>query len=324
MNLDIIRAVESCYAGVPREEAWLGGILDALASLDAGGLGLIAERFQIAPDGRRVADATVAKPSVPAGFFGQRDRAFPPEMLTAREPVVFAMKRATRIGKAREAERFFESFGAEDGIGVFAEDPDGRTVLISAAVVAGHPLSPRTVHQLKLFSAHLGAGARLRHASALRSDAGATEAVLDPAGKILDAVGRGTTPDAQRTLADAVRRMDRARGALRRADPDEALQLWQGLVDGTWSLVDKCEADGKRYILARRNEPGVRDPKALTPRERFVLASAAMGHQNKFIGYQLGFSPSAVARHLRSAQRKLGVSSRSELVCLFAPLVRER
>ncbi len=108
--------------------------------------------------------------------------------------------------------------------------------------------------------------------------------------------------------------MDRARGGLRRTSPGEALRLWEGLVDGTWTLVDQCDSDGKRYILARRNEPGVREPKALTPRERSVAAFAVMGHQNKFIAYLLGLSPSAVASHLASAERKLGVTSRAELV----------
>jgi hypothetical protein len=27
---------------------------------------------------------------------------------------------------------------------------------------------------------------------------------------------------------------------LYQTDPDEALQLWQGLIEGTWSLVDQC------------------------------------------------------------------------------------
>src|SRR5512143_2854719 len=74
-----------------------------------------------------------------------------------------------------------------------------------------------------------------------------------------------------------------ARRRVVRADPDEALQLWRGLVDGTWSLVDHHDTDGKRYLLARRNQPGVREPTALTQNERSVLAFAAMGHQNKYI-----------------------------------------
>jgi DNA-binding CsgD family transcriptional regulator len=39
-----------------------------------------------------------------------------------------------------------------------------------------------------------------------------------------------------------------------------------------------------------------------------------MGHQNKFIAYLLGLSASAVASHLASAERKLGLKSRAELV----------
>ena len=134
---------------------------------------------------------------------------------------------------------------------------------------------------------------------------------------------RGAQPrQVRRSLADAVRRMDRARGALRRADPEEALGLWRGLVDGTWSLVDHCDSDGKRYVLARRNEPGVRDPKALTQRERSVAAFAAMGHQDKFIGYLLGISAGTVSEHLQSARRKLGLTSRAELIRRFACLLQ--
>ena len=145
--------------------------------------------------------------------------------------------------------------------------------------------------------------------------------MLDPGGRVIDAVGRAQAKGARQSLAEAVRHMDRARGALRRTDPEEALQLWQGLVDGTWSLVDRLESDGKRYILARHNEPGVRDPKALTQRERSVAAFAAMGHQNKFIGYLLGLSTSTVSGHLGSARQKLGLRSRAELVGCFAPLL---
>src|SRR6266540_40792 len=203
-------------------------------------------------------------------------------------------------------------------------EPRMESASLRPTRMEAHPLAPRTLHQLSLFSAHLSAAARLRQATALQGGGDVSEAVLDPVGKVLHAAGPARAPEARRTLADAVRRMDRARGALRRTEPDEALQLWQGLVDGAWSLVEQCEADGKRYVLAHRNAPGVRDPKALTPHERFVVAFAAMGHQNKFIGYELGLSASGVAEHLSSAARKLRVSSRAELVRLLAPLIREQ
>ncbi len=188
-------------------------------------------------------------------------------------------------------------------------------------------LPPRIVHRLRSVAAHLTSGVRLRRAlgTAGAEAAGAAgaqpEAVLDPAGHALDASGPARDRGARASLGEAVRLMEKARGRLRRADPDEALQLWRGLVDGTWSLVEHHDTDGKRYLLARRNQPGVREPTALTRNERSVLAFAAMGHQNKYIAYLLGLSPSAVASHLRSAQRKLGLSSRGDLIRTFAPVV---
>lgn len=95
-------------------------------------------------------------------------------------------------------------------------------------------------------------------------------------------------------------------------------------MDGRWSLVDRIERDGRRYVLARRNAPDVRDPKALTERERAVVAFAALGHQNKLIAYALGLGlcPSAIATELASARRKLRFASRAALVREFAALVQ--
>jgi DNA-binding NarL/FixJ family response regulator len=72
--------------------------------------------------------------------------------------------------------------------------------------------------------------------------------------------------------------------------------------------------------VARQNEPDVRDPRALSPRERQVAAFIALGHANKYVAYALGLSPSAVALHLRTAMHKLGVDSRARLIELFAAL----
>lgn len=111
------------------------------------------------------------------------------------------------------------------------------------------------------------------------------------------------------------------RRRLRPASQEEAQALWKGLIEGAWSLLDHVESGGKRFVLTRRNPIGASDPNALTPRERAVLAFAAMGRQNKYIAYALGLSPSTVAAHLRSACRKLGFASRREVILSFAPLV---
>jgi DNA-binding NarL/FixJ family response regulator len=119
-------------------------------------------------------------------------------------------------------------------------------------------------------------------------------------------------------LRRAARAIDRAR-TKSRSDEDAALDAWQGLVAGRWSLVDRFDSDGRRYLVARRNDPDVPDPRALTRRERQVLAYAALGHPLKLVAYSLGLSVSTIALHRARAMRKLGLRSQAEVVRLFTP-----
>jgi hypothetical protein len=129
------------------------------------------------------------------------------------------------------------------------------------------------------------------------------EAVLSPSGSVLHATGVAKQADARGRLRDAARAMDRARGPLRRNDPQEALDLWRALCDGRWSLVDRFESDGRRYVIAHRNEPNLLDLRGLSQRETVVAAFAQLGQSNKEIAYTLGLSPSSVATHLSATAR---------------------
>lgn len=334
MKFDVIRAVEACYASAADDSGWLDGLLQSL-SLHEDEPRILAEIWGIGRDGNRAVECEANSGVIQSSELADIARFMTTlsdeargSLFAATPPVESCLKRVARASSelAAQCRALLQRHGVEDPLGVFAAEPDGRLVLVAAANPAGRPLLPaRTLHQLTLVSAHLNSGLRLRTAlSGSAPDAtthAGTDAVLDPGGRVIDAFGGARAREARQSLAEAVRHMDRARGALRRTDPEEALRLWRGLVDGTWSLVDHCEADGKRFVLARRNEPGVRDPKALTPRERSVAAFAAMGHQNKFIGYLLGLSAGAVSGHLRSAQQKLELTSRAELVRCLAPLL---
>jgi DNA-binding CsgD family transcriptional regulator len=77
-------------------------------------------------------------------------------------------------------------------------------------------------------------------------------------------------------------------------------------------------------VLARRNPLGIRDPRALSARERDVLAHVAQGHANKQVAYTLGVSTTTVATHLRRALGKLGLRSRRDAIRLFEASVRAR
>jgi DNA-binding CsgD family transcriptional regulator len=334
MRFDVIGAVEACYARAGDDQAWLSGLVETVSPL-AQGHAIFAQVYRLCQDGSLLVERHRCQ-DVPPDVPDAMDRLFrsaPPEVVrrhwSPTPPVDYCTRRLLAAPAHVEGvlRGIRERCDVRDVLGIFGADVGGRVISIHIGVPGGLPLfPPRVVYRLRSVAAHLTSGVRLRHA--LGSEAEATgaagpppEAVLDPAGHALDASGPARDRAARASLGEAVRLMEKARGRLRRADPDEALQLWRGLVEGTWSLVEHEDADGKRYLLARRNQPGAREPTALTRNERSVLAFAAMGHQNKYIAYLLGFSPSAVAAHLRSAQRKLGLSSRGDIIRTFAHVV---
>jgi DNA-binding CsgD family transcriptional regulator len=95
------------------------------------------------------------------------------------------------------------------------------------------------------------------------------------------------------------------------------LEVWQGLQDGHWSLVDYVDSDGKVFVLAVRNEPARDVASALTERQRAAVALAALGHGNKQVAYALGVTVAAVAMLLARARAATGTRTRVELVRAF-------
>src|SRR5262249_6488123 len=140
------------------------------------------------------------------------------------------------------------------------------------------------------------------------------EAVLAPDGKLAHAEPPAQSRDARDALARAAQDIDRARTRMRRTSPAEALDLWRVLVRGRWSLLDMFDHDGRRYLVARRNDRQLPVKATLSPREHDVLEYAARGHSNKLIGYELGLPTATVARYLSNAMQKLGVRSRVEAI----------
>lgn len=100
----------------------------------------------------------------------------------------------------------------------------------------------------------------------------------------------------------------------------EARTIWDELVAGRWSLVDRFGADGREYLIAHRNEDGVRDLRALSDRESAIAVHLARGWSNRKIGDALGLSISVVSDAIGSMVRKLGVDSRVALVRLLGAI----
>lgn len=177
--------------------------------------------------------------------------------------------------------------------------------------------APPTSSELLRWSyigSHVAAGARLRRERRVA----APEAVLDVQGRVLHADGLARDATARAALRRAAIEMDRAR-TRRSRDHDRSLEQWRALVEGRWTLLDVFEENGRRYVVARANEPHAPATAPLSPRERQVATAASLGHANKLIAYELGVAESTVATVLRRAARKLGVRTRLELIrCMRA------
>lgn len=213
---------------------------------------------------------------------------------------------------------------ARDALGIPGFDPDGRGVYLILALPKVTALSDTGRGRWQMLSAHFGAGYRLRRAIDAVSNASAkpaddlphgAEVVIDPVDfRVSEARGQAKTRPALSALRAAARKTDRARGRMRKSDPERALEMWTALVRGRWSTVDWFDVDGRRYVLGIPNPPSVSDPRGLTEREMQVLSYVFFGLTSKLVAYHLGISKGRVSVLLASAMRKLGVESRGQLI----------
>lgn len=327
---DPIAVLEAAYAWEPDEDRWLGSVLDALASFDLGG-----GRFTYLADleGRSPRMRAVAARGVTVDPAWLR-RAFPkvPADLSVPMHAPSSLVESVSASMARLSRRLGHTLaGIEAAIelklppawGMRPGDP-GRFCWATVFVApnAARP-TPQAARQLRMIAPHLASAARLRLALSAppHAEDPSTEAVLRPDGKIDDARGEARPYEARASLSELARRIDLARTRQGRAAALDALGAWNALLDGRWTLVESRERDGRRVLLARKNPPELRDPIALGPKERAVVALAVEGQPIKAIVYALGMSRDAVTAHLRSSLRKLHVRSRAELIRVYAPLL---
>lgn len=209
-------------------------------------------------------------------------------------------------------EEFARATGFRDIVAVRCANPDGTGVFIGAAA-ARLGVDRRTTQTWSRIAAHLAAGLRLRRVVARAS------AVMTARGKVLHA--EADAVNARAVLSAACIAIDRARGPARRTDPDGALEAWTALVDGKWSLVDRFESDGKRFVVALPNAPASPDPRALAPSDRPILQYVAKGWSNKLVAYTLGIPEGTVATAVARISRRLGARSRADLIELAQTLL---
>ncbi len=333
---DAIDLIEVAYDLEKPDALWLPALMDTAAPIMDDGLGMFGFGF-VRPEGGGGKDAVIHDMhlrSLPPAFlerFTAASRALSPDFVRAVTPPGYAGT-WSEISKdhPEEFERLREALGYVDLFGMIAIDPDGVGVDISAPLREPLKLSPKARLRWQMLGAHIASAYRLRRALAVHEEGmdqdqnglpHGAEAVLDANGlRIVDAVGRAKDGNAGQILRRAARRVDRARGKLRKDDPEKALETWKALVSGRWSIVDWFDTDGRRFVLARPNPPRVLDPRGLTEQECQVLHYVLLGDTNKLIAYRLGLSQGRVSVLLKSAMHKLGVKNKAQLVRKLGPL----
>jgi DNA-binding CsgD family transcriptional regulator len=311
---DFVRTIEAIYDVDQTSKDWLASVLESSRPwLDAGD-GVFGCLWKNDSAGLPMFEefANINGPPVVPPTLGQS------------MPVEIGRLAARSLGKtfhgfmsraiSQEESDFFNAplrpFGIVDNVILHGRDLEGRGICIG-----NHLRRPRAPLRgegrlLARLARHLAAGQRLRRQLDGRAPTDAdASAILTPAGRVEHATDGATNVDTRAALRAAVLAMDRARGAARRTDPEGAVRLWRVLADARFSLVDRFESDGRRYVVACENAPARDGAAELTPRERQVVALYRVGADAKMIAYELGLAHATVRVLLSRAARRVGVAT---------------
>jgi DNA-binding CsgD family transcriptional regulator len=328
---DVVGVIEAAYQYETAEAEWLAKIAQHANDVLGRGLGVATYTYQPGPGG---------EPQIQQlGFAGEFDQRWIPNFqkrmgesvkLLDRPPIAWRTWFHIPCGTASQVRELdaltaglVEFGGARDILSINGRDPRGFGVWLGVPLPRRTRLSEIQERLLKRLAAHFAAGQRIRQKLAgVDRPASNAEAVLSPSGELLHAEGQARTRAARDELRQAVIRVDRARSQSGRRDADQATEDWKALVEARWTLIDSFERDGKRFVLAERNEIEMSGPRSLTLRERQVLGCASLGQSNKEIAYALGLSPSTVRVLMARAAHKLGAGGRADAVKRFRSLDR--
>lgn len=331
---ELLGVLETAYTIGDDDQAWLQRVADEVERATDNELGCSAHFFDASDLSNLQLSPTLGSPRAPRIDIARMFATARPDAGEA-EPFYssgLADTGSGRVGRAQWAQ-IIESVksvwpeGVKDVVAVQALDARRHGCALYLSLPRMRRLRRDERQRLARLGAHLASAFRMRRAQGEAHEVadlrGGVEAVLEPGGQLLDARDSAAQPSARADLREMARKLDKARGPLRREDPDLALETWTALVSGRWTLLDHFDTDGRRFLVARKNPPDLMAPIALDPRERMVASAVALGHPQKLVCYELGLTPVTVSRTLRSALGKLGLRSAAELASVLGAFVPE-
>jgi DNA-binding CsgD family transcriptional regulator/predicted Ser/Thr protein kinase len=316
---DVIDVIDASYRTDGDDRSWLEGVARATHAAIGSDKGVFAYFYQVTEAGGLVPGAVLAllgaapwSESI-AGTFDVARRVLGADGVRQTfgrlqfETASQAGSPETRAKSLAGTQQRFAEAGWRDVLNLSAFDPTGMGVGLGLPLTRETKLAKTMQTTWQRVAAHVAAGYRLRRRLAVAESQRpeAADAILTAAGKIAHLAPAAQARATRDELAHAAVAIRRARGPLRQVHPDAAVAGWQALVDARWTLVDHRDRDGKRFLLARRNDVATPGPARLDARERQVLAHAQLGHDNTLVAYELGLSERALEALLQRARAKL-------------------
>jgi DNA-binding CsgD family transcriptional regulator len=323
----VLGVIEAAYDVTRSRSEWLQAIAtEAYPHLGAG-MGILGFDYTVSAE-FQVRVGEIAQVSMPHDLADSRRahvQKLPPDFVrrtftrcecTTQRDVMDADPLVAEYNRPH-ADAFARKFGVRDILMVGGMDPSGNGIYLGAWLPSRRKLSRTKKRIWCRIAAHLVSALRVRKRLDQAPVTEGADAILTPQGRVDEARGEASEQVARAALREAVRKVERARSAVGRRDPDGAVAEWKALVDGRWSLVEHFEAGGRRYLIARRNDVPLSGYAQLSDREHQVVAHAALGHSNKLIAYELGLADSTVRVLLFRAATKFGVTRRKDLIEKF-------
>jgi len=314
-----LRVLEGAYDTAGTHEQWIGHAARTLTegtpgAIAAWGYALQGGQHDGGPGAEALLTAfQVDDDTLAHVFSGSGERLSSLALGPGTRCAVYSETLRHRGTAGKRSARLLQQVGGDDAFAVMSIDA-ARAGIIIACVTRDHRLSEERREVGTRIAVHLAAGLRLRRALGTASLLDHAEAIFEADGRLASARGPASQGDTPERLHRAVERVAGVHRAVSRDGEIAALDLWQGLVEGRWSIVAHEDTDGRRYHLAVANPPLAVLDRALTATEAHVAAMALAGEPYKTIAYSLGIGESTAANVLKGALRKLGVASRIELI----------
>jgi DNA-binding NarL/FixJ family response regulator len=321
---DWISVIEASYNLECNDAQWLKGILDRVSPLLGRGIEPLGWTFQFTPGTFKLGNFSEGA-SKALTYVARMSHALASEKsldLTYRTGVVIATASELVFPRLPDMQKMFLKLlkgHVQDLLVINCQSGIGSGVSIGVLLKETSKATAQEKRRWPKMATHIGAAVRLRSIThKLSVDSTEVEAVLDSGGNLHHARGLAKNNEARAALREIVRRIERTRTSVGRANVDQSISCWEGLVSGRWSIIDRFDSDGRRFIVAVKNDPAHPDPRGLTIRERQVAEYVGLGCSSKEIAYTLGLSESTITNCTARTQDKLGMASRAELVAFFA------